>query len=67
MGIRVYKSYTSGTRGRAISDFSEITKQKKYQNLPITMFMVADYPIISMRFTGNDKIDNFFNDNFNLK
>jgi large subunit ribosomal protein L2 len=28
MGIRLYKSYTAGTRGRAISDFSEITKQK---------------------------------------
>jgi large subunit ribosomal protein L2 len=33
MGIRVYKSYTSGTRGRAISDFSEITKQKPQKRL----------------------------------
>lgn len=33
MGIRVYKSYTSGTRGKAISDFSEITKQKPEKNL----------------------------------
>jgi large subunit ribosomal protein L2 len=33
MGIRVYKSYTSGTRGRAIADFSEITKQKPEKNL----------------------------------
>lgn len=33
MGIRVYKSYTSGTRSRAISDFSEITKQKPEKKL----------------------------------
>ena len=33
MGIRVYKSYTSGTRGRAISDFAEITKQKPEKTL----------------------------------
>lgn len=33
MGIRVYKSYTSGTRGRAIADFSELTKQKPEKNL----------------------------------
>ena len=28
MSIRLYKSYTPGTRNRALSDFSEITKSK---------------------------------------
>jgi len=28
MSIRLYKSYTPGTRNRALSSFSEITKSK---------------------------------------
>jgi len=28
MGIRIYKAYTPGTRNRALSDFSNITKSK---------------------------------------
>ena len=33
MTIRLYKSYTPGTRNRALSDFSEITKTKPEKNL----------------------------------
>ena len=33
MGIRLYKSYTPGTRTRALSEFSEITKTKPEKNL----------------------------------
>jgi large subunit ribosomal protein L2 len=33
MGIRLYKSYTPGTRNRALSEFSEITKTKPEKNL----------------------------------
>ena len=33
MTIRLYKSYTPGTRNRALSDFSEITKSKPEKNL----------------------------------
>jgi large subunit ribosomal protein L2 len=33
MGIRFYKSYTPGTRNRALSDFSEITKSKPEKSL----------------------------------
>lgn len=33
MSIRLYKSYTPGTRGRAISDFSEITKSNSEKRL----------------------------------
>jgi ribosomal protein L2 len=34
MSIRLYKSYTPGTRNRALSTFSEITKlnQKKFNS-----------------------------------
>ena len=33
MAIRLYKSYTPGTRNRALSDFSEITKTKPERTL----------------------------------
>jgi large subunit ribosomal protein L2 len=33
MGIRLYKSYTPGTRNRALSNFSEITKVKPEKSL----------------------------------
>ena len=33
MAIRLYKSYTPGTRNRALSDFSEITKSKPEKSL----------------------------------
>ena len=33
MSIRLYKSYTPGTRNRALSDFSEITKTKPEKSL----------------------------------
>ena len=33
MSIRLYKPYTSGTRNRTLSDFSEITKSKPEKNL----------------------------------
>jgi large subunit ribosomal protein L2 len=33
MSIRLYKSYTPGTRNRALSEFSEITKTKPEKNL----------------------------------
>ena len=33
MAIRLYKSYTPGTRNRALSDFSEITKTKPEKTL----------------------------------
>ena len=33
MAIRLYKSYTPGTRNRALSDFSEITKSKPEKTL----------------------------------
>ena len=33
MSIRLYKSYTAGTRGRAISAFTEITKSKPEKKL----------------------------------
>ena len=33
MNIRLYKSYTPGTRNRALSDFSEITKTKPEKSL----------------------------------
>jgi large subunit ribosomal protein L2 len=33
MSIRLYKSYTPGTRNRALSDFSEITKSKPEKSL----------------------------------
>jgi large subunit ribosomal protein L2 len=33
MAIRLYKSYTPGTRNRALSDFSEITKTKPEKSL----------------------------------
>lgn len=33
MSIRLYKSYTPGTRNRALSDFNEITKQKPEKTL----------------------------------
>ena len=33
MSIRLYKAYTPGTRNRALSDFSEITKTKPEKNL----------------------------------
>lgn len=33
MSIRLYKSYTPGTRNRALSSFSEITKSKPEKNL----------------------------------
>ena len=33
MSIRLYNSYTPGTRNRALSDFSEITKNKPEKNL----------------------------------
>ena len=33
MGIRLYKSYTPGTRNRALSSFSEITKTKPEKSL----------------------------------
>ena len=33
MAIRLYKSYTPGTRNRALSDFSEITKAKPEKSL----------------------------------
>jgi len=33
MSIRLYKSYTPGTRNRALSDFSEITKDKPERTL----------------------------------
>ena len=33
MNIRFYKSYTPGTRNRALSDFSEITKKKPEKTL----------------------------------
>lgn len=33
MAIRLYKSYTPGTRNRALSDFSEITKTKPERSL----------------------------------
>ena len=35
MSIRLYKSYTPGTRNRALSDFSEITKTKPEKSLII--------------------------------
>jgi large subunit ribosomal protein L2 len=35
MGIRLYKSYTPGTRNRALSSFSEITKGKPEKSLTI--------------------------------
>ena len=35
MSIRLYKSYTPGTRNRALSDFSEITKSKPEKSLII--------------------------------
>ena len=33
MSIRLYKAYTPGTRSRALSSFSEITKNKPEKNL----------------------------------
>jgi hypothetical protein len=38
MSIRLYKSYTPGTRNRALSTFSEITKlnQKKFLRIIVT-------------------------------
>jgi ribosomal protein L2 len=33
MAIRLYKSYTPGTRNRALSDFSEITKSRPEKSL----------------------------------
>ena len=33
MGIRLYKSYTPGTRNRALSSFAEITKTKPEKSL----------------------------------
>ena len=33
MSIRLYKSYTPGTRNRALSSFSEITKTKPEKSL----------------------------------
>ena len=33
MSIRFYRSYTPGTRNRALSDFSEITKSKPEKKL----------------------------------
>jgi len=33
MSIRLYKSYTPGTRNRALSSFSEITKDKPERTL----------------------------------
>ena len=33
MAIRLYKSYTPGTRNRVLSDFNEITKSKPEKNL----------------------------------
>jgi large subunit ribosomal protein L2 len=36
MSIRLYKSYTPGTRGRAISSFDEITKTKPEKSLVVT-------------------------------
>ena len=33
MGIRLYKSYTPGTRHRALSDFTEVTKSKPEKSL----------------------------------
>jgi large subunit ribosomal protein L2 len=33
MSIRLYKSYTPGTRNRALSSFSEITKAKPEKSL----------------------------------
>jgi large subunit ribosomal protein L2 len=33
MSIRLYKSYTPGTRNRALSAFSEITKTKPEKSL----------------------------------
>ena len=33
MSIRLYKSYTPGTRNRALSDFSEITKSRPEKSL----------------------------------
>lgn len=35
MGIRIYKSYTPGTRNRSSSDFSEITKAKPEKKLTV--------------------------------
>ena len=33
MSIRLYKSYTPGTRNRALSSFSEITRDKPERSL----------------------------------
>jgi len=33
MSIRLYKSYTPGTRGRALSSFTEITTNKPEKSL----------------------------------
>ena len=34
---------------------------KKYKNLPINMFTIGENPIISMRFSGDEKIDSVLN------
>ncbi len=39
----------------------KITKTKRYRNLLATMFILGDRPLISMRLTGKDEIDNIFN------
>ena len=41
MSIRLYKSYTPGTRNRALSAFDEITKAKPERNL-IQKIVVKD-------------------------
>jgi len=38
MGIRLYKPYTSSTRNRSVSDFSEITKRKPEKTLTSWVF-----------------------------
>lgn len=35
MGIRVYRAYTPGTRGRSVSDFAEITKSEPEKSLVV--------------------------------
>nr|YP_010732104.1 ribosomal protein L2 [Massjukichlorella minus]WDY13018.1 ribosomal protein L2 [Massjukichlorella minus] len=41
MGIRLYRAYTAGTRGRSVSDFDEITESKPEKRLVMNLHRSA--------------------------
>ena len=40
----------------------KLTAEKQYKNISAISFMVAEHPIIAMRFSGDEAIDSYFND-----